>query len=158
MTTKYLGKSLFLFFPLGSILSIPLKSELNQNRILRHGKKLFRSYRASTGRPCGAISIESCKNGASTMLRKALQICKTLGWAGYPERGEFKYYESFRVHSLDVLLHLSGIEQKVKTHHLADWSEVVKWDPEARYKPIGTTSQVEAGNMVEASRRLLSVL
>ena len=39
-------------------------------------------------------------------------------------------YRSY-VHDLDVLLHLSGVEQRIKTQHLADWSLVAKgWDPQ----------------------------
>lgn len=88
------------------------------------------------------------------------RICKTLGWSGYPEnRTEFGKYSSFRTHDLEVLLHLSGSEQVVgKGKHWADWSVVVSWDPNARYKPTGENDRTDAENMIESAGRLLKVL
>lgn len=56
------------------------------------------------------------------------RICRTLRWAGFPEtRQEFQSLASFRTHKLDILLALSGQEQKVKTGYLAEWSAVATW-------------------------------
>jgi len=59
---------------------------------------------------------------------------------------------------LGVLLSLSGSEQKIKTNFLAEWSVVAEWDPEMRYKPIGSANKQEAELMIDSSRKLLSVL
>jgi len=87
------------------------------------------------------------------------KICDTLGWKGFPEtKREFENYRSFRTHSLDVLLSLTGVEQEVKTKLLAEWSIVAKWDPEVRYKPIGTAKPEDADLMIESTKALLAIL
>ncbi len=87
------------------------------------------------------------------------KICETLKWSGFPEtKSEFENYRSFRTHSLDVLLSLAGVEQEIKTKLLTDWSTVVNWDPEVRYKPVGTAKEPDAKSMIESTRALLEVL
>lgn len=79
-------------------------------------------------------SIYLCGYGMELALK--VRICKVLGWSGFPEtRKEFDQYKSFKTHDLEVLLHLSGRESKIKGTHLSDWSIILKWDPEMRYKP-----------------------
>lgn len=87
------------------------------------------------------------------------KICKTLKWQGFPSTGkEFNDYKSFKTHDLDVLLHLSGIEEKIKTKHFADWSNVAEWDPEARYKSIGSVTPTEAKDMLMSAKELMKLL
>ena len=87
------------------------------------------------------------------------RICDTLGWSDFPESSkEFQPYQSLRTHSLEVLLTFTGQQQNVKTNHLAEWSAVAGWDPESRYKPIGTTPEPEAQEMIDAAAKLLEVL
>lgn len=88
-----------------------------------------------------------------------LRICKTLKWEGFPSsNSEFQNFRSFKTHNLDVLLLLSGIEEKVKTQYLPEWSAITSWDPEARYNPIGTIGKVDAELMIESAEKLLSIL
>jgi hypothetical protein len=83
------------------------------------------------------------------------RICQTLSWAGYPSTGrEFRGYESFRTHNLEVLLNLSGI----RNNFSAEWLPVSAWDPEMRYKPIGSANEQAVGLMIECSRVLLGVI
>ncbi len=97
--------------------------------------------------------------GYAVELGLKSRICRTLHWDGYPEtNSEFRDYKSFRTHDLDVLLHLSGIEEKIRSEHLADWSVVVLWNPEARYQPIGKVSKTDAVFMLQAATSLLEVL
>ena len=87
------------------------------------------------------------------------KICKTLQWKGFPStRGEFQDFQSFKTHSLDVLLRLSGAENKIKKNFLIQWSIVAKWDPEARYKEVGSTTEQSAKLMLEATSILLGTL
>ena len=87
------------------------------------------------------------------------RICHALKWLGYPStRKEFEGYQSFRTHDLDVLLHLSGTENKIKTNHLAEWSIVATWDPNVRYRPIGSTSSQDATGMIQSTKVILGVL
>ena len=87
------------------------------------------------------------------------KICKTLRWKGFPStRSEFQDFQSFKTHSLDVLLRLSGAEDKIKKNFLAQWSVVAKWDPEARYKEVGGATKEIAELMIEATSILLGAL
>jgi hypothetical protein len=102
-------------------------------------------------------SIYLC--GYAVEIALKAQICKTLGWSGYPSnKREFENYQSFKTHNLDVLLRLSGIEQKIKVELFAEWSSVAAWDPEIRYKPIGSATKEETNLMIDSSKKLLGVL
>lgn len=87
------------------------------------------------------------------------RICGTLAWKGYPyTSGEFTGYASFRTHDLDVLLHLSGVEDRIRSDLLVEWSQVAAWDPSARYRPLGEIRPEDAQQMVSAARKLLQEL
>lgn len=87
------------------------------------------------------------------------RICRTLSWAGFPEtRHEFQSLASFKTHNLDLLLALSGREQRVKTKHLAEWSAVANWDPEVRYRSPGSAKKVDAELLIKSANFLLKVI
>ena len=97
--------------------------------------------------------------GYAVELALKARICKTLNWSGYPSsNNEFDKYRTFRTHNLDVLLHLTGIEDRVKTALLAEWSAVTEWDPESRYNPIGNISSYDAQLMISSAKALLAKL
>jgi HEPN domain-containing protein len=109
----------------------------------------------AAGRYDGAIYL----GGYAVELGLKARICKTLGWSGYPSTSaEFKDYRSFKTHDLDVLLHLSGSEDKIKTKFLAEWSAVAQWDPDARYQPTGNVGAADARLMLSATAILLKKL
>jgi hypothetical protein len=82
-----------------------------------------------------------------------------LKWDGFPSTNrDFNDFRSFKTHNLDVLLALSGIEEKVKTQYLPEWSSIAIWDPEARYNPIGTIRKSDAELMIDAADKLLKIL
>ncbi len=61
-------------------------------------------------------------------------ICGTLNWEEFPfTPGEFKKLTNFRTHDLEILLLLSGIESRIKSKLLYEWSVVLEWSPENRY-------------------------
>jgi hypothetical protein len=87
------------------------------------------------------------------------RICRTLNWPGFPEtRKEFENYASFRTHKLEVLLSLSGHEQRIKAEHLYEWSNVENWDPAARYRRVGQADLVQVAVMWASAEKLLKVL
>lgn len=91
-------------------------------------------------------------------LKLKQRICETLGWAGYPSGArEFDNLKSFKTHDLEVLLHLSGVEAKVKSQLLVEWSVVNVWSPEIRYSPRKQTD-LDARNMVDTVETLLERL
>jgi HEPN domain-containing protein len=97
--------------------------------------------------------------GYAVELALKARICRTLKWPGFPSsRSDFDGLQSFKVHDLDLLLKLSGVEGAMKARHLADWSVVTQWNPEARYKLIGTAKPSNAQDMIRAAASLLRVL
>ncbi|MFH1595298.1 MAG: HEPN domain-containing protein [Pseudomonadota bacterium] len=114
---------------------------------LRDSEVLF-----NAGRYDGAIYL--CGYCVEIALKN--RICKALNWIGYPStRKDFENLSSFKTHNLDILLKLSGSENKIKTKFLAEWSLVAVWEPEARYKPIGSASKNDANLMIESARILM---
>lgn len=89
------------------------------------------------------------------------RICRTLGWVNYPfTNSEFDGYRSFQTHNFKILLHLSGVEAKIMSDPAlqAEWSVVLKWNPEMRYTMLGTTSAADAADMIDATKKILKVL
>ena len=94
--------------------------------------------------------------GYAVELALKARICRALRWPGYPSTtGEFRDYQSFRVHDLDVLLHLTGREDRVKASYFAEWSAVAQWNPSARYQAVGTAQRVDAELMISSAGILL---
>lgn len=94
--------------------------------------------------------------GYAIELALKARICRTLKWHGYPStNSDFKKYQSFRTHDLDVLLHLTGLEIKIKTDFFAEWSAVAQWNPAARYQPVGTAQKNDVNLMISASKTLI---
>ena len=103
----------------------------------------------------GAVYI--CGYAVETALKA--KVCRTLKWQEFPEsRKEFTNLKSFKTHNLDVLLLLSGVETKIKSQYLIDWSIVTQWDPEVRYKPIGSAKKSDVQDMIKATKSLMKIL
>ena len=102
-------------------------------------------------------AIYLCGYAVEAILKA--RICRTLKWSGFPEtRGEFQSYQSFRTHDLNVLLSLSGVQEKILTEYPMEWRRVSEWSSEMRYLPIGTTPQSHVLDMIEATKVLVKVL
>jgi hypothetical protein len=71
---------------------------------------------------------------------------------------EFKGLQSVKTHDLEILLRLSGVEPRVKSKYLAEWSAVADWDPEKRYQTTGQFTLQEANAMIAATEKLMSAL
>ncbi len=96
--------------------------------------------------------------GYAIELALKARICSTLHWLGFPATpAEFKSFRSFKTHELDILLALSGQEQRVRTEHLKEWSFVANWDPEVRYRTVGKP-EFEVVMMLISAKTLLEVL
>jgi len=107
------------------------------------------------GRFDGAVYL--C--GYAVELALKARICDTLGWAEFPDKpNEFRAYQSLKTHSLAVLLRFTAQEQNLKTNFLAEWSAVSSWEPESRYKALGTVTQAEAQSMIDSAAILLEAL
>jgi HEPN domain-containing protein len=109
----------------------------------------------ASGRFDGAVYVA----GYAVETALKARICRRLGWPDYPETaGEFRDYQSLKTHKLHVLLHLSGHESTVIAKAFTDWSTVLNWEPEIRYRPIGTASSKDANDMLDSVARLLKIL
>lgn len=94
--------------------------------------------------------------GYAVELTLKARICKTLKWKGYPEsNSEFQNYQSFRTHNLDVLLHLTGREEFVKTNNMVEWSGVNDWESKSRYNMTGSVTKEDALLMIISAEVLL---
>jgi HEPN domain-containing protein len=97
---------------------------LSEDR-LEDAKALYKE-----GRYDGAFYI----SGYALELVLKKRISQTLGWSGYPNtKKEFENLGSFKVHNIEMLLHLSGVEGRIKSQFWKEWSMVIAWDPEIRY-------------------------
>jgi HEPN domain-containing protein len=79
-------------------------------------------------------AVYTCGYAAELALKK--KICETLRWKGYPNtEKEFSQLKSFKTHDLDLLLHLSGVEDQIKNGEeaLTEWLIIASWNPEVRY-------------------------
>ncbi len=95
--------------------------------------------------------------GYAVELALKARICRTLKWSGYPlTNAEFAGLSSFKVHDLELLLKLTGRAALVKAHHLVEWSVVLTWKPEDRYKEIGSAGHEQSRSMLNAQRRRCS--
>ncbi len=109
----------------------------------------------TAGRLDGAFYL----SGYAVELALKARICQTLDWNSYPSTaGEFKGYQSFRTHDLDILLHLSGVENRIRLQYLVEWSAFSPWSPETRYQPIGTANRQDVQLMIKSARTLLGEL
>jgi len=93
--------------------------------------------------------------GYAIELGLKARICHTLQWDEYPRSGK---YSTFKTHDLDVLLHLTGLEDKIKLEYMAAWSIVALWNPEARYNPIGKVKKSYAQDMLNSTKEILGQL
>ena len=109
----------------------------------------------ANGRYDSAVYL--CGYAIELMLKA--RICQTLNWPEFPETSkELQPFQSFKTHNLATLLRLSGREQKVTNGYPREWSAVVVWDPEGRYKQVGTATKTDAVNMIQAARVLMGAL
>jgi HEPN domain-containing protein len=71
------------------------------------------------GRPDGAVYL----SGFAVEMALKARICRTLRWASFPDTTrEFKDLRSLRTDDLEILLRFSGVDERIKTKHLAEWS------------------------------------
>lgn len=112
---------------------------------LNDAKALYDAKRYS-----GAVYI--CGYAVELGLKK--KICETLGWDEYAMDSKYK---SLKTHELEVLLHFSGVEKFVTVNLKAEWSGVLKWQPDQRYS-TNALFEIDAKLMIESAEALLKAL
>lgn len=116
------------------------------NKRLKEAELMFQNNRYDCAVYLSGYSIE---------LMLKLNVCKLFKLSqGYPEnRLELDTYpdglkenfliglrqislKTFRTHNLNDLLLISGKEFKIKNVLLIEWTEILYWDPELRYRIV----------------------
>jgi HEPN domain-containing protein len=109
----------------------------------------------AAGRYDGAVYL----TGYAVEVALKARICRTLKWSHFPSTGaEFQQYQSFRTHDLNVLLNLSGVRERIRANYSTEWSLVVVWNPEMRYRPTGSAQRLDTRQMLDAAATLLTLL
>ena len=80
-------------------------------------------------------------------------IAKQLQWPAYRTSGKLKF---LKVHDLDVLVPLTGREQKIKK--LSSWSVAINWDELRRYEDPALATQQDACDMLVAAKEFAEEL
>lgn len=110
---------------------------------------------------CGSKNYQAAIYLAGYAVEIALKarICKSLKWKEFPETAkEFEGLTTLKTHKLPLLLRLSGREEFIKEHAFVDWSAVVSWDPEMRYRAVGSSGRKEAELMISSVEAILERL
>ena len=117
---------------------------------LRDAKALFRARRYDA-------SAYICGYAVEVALKA--RICRTLRWGGFPASAkDFEGLQSLKTHRLVDLLRFTGQEQRILRKYEPEWNVVVRWNPERRYLPVGTTQRSDADSMLRSAQVLLRVL
>ena len=102
-------------------------------------------------------SVYMCGYAVEVALKA--RACRTLKWLEFPETNkQFEGLQSFKTHNLEILLHLSGAEGRIRSKFIAEWSIVLGWNPETRYRKMGTATKQNAVDMISAAKRLMGAL
>jgi hypothetical protein len=71
---------------------------------------------------------------------------------------EFKGLASFKVHDLETLLHLTGRATRIRASYMTEWSVVVQWNPDVRYRPVGSADRTTVTVMIKSVETLLTAI
>ena len=97
--------------------------------------------------------------GYAVEIALKTRIVKTLKWSGFPsENNEVAGLKNFWTHDLQLLVHLSGREDKMKAKFPTEWTVVTQWTPESRYHPPGTMTRAETEYMIECAGKVVGAL
>ncbi|NBC17904.1 MAG: HEPN domain-containing protein [Bacteroidetes bacterium] len=96
--------------------------------------------------------------GYAVELALKARIVKHLKWKGFPEnKGENAAFRAVAKHDLDYLLRFTGIEAQIKPALGTEWTTILEWNVELRYKH-GHTTASKAKRMLEHSHVIIQVL
>ena len=131
------------------MLNIKALKKLSKERI-KESELLFSYRRFDT-------SAYLCGYAVECALK--YRICKCLRWPAFPEtNSEFGDLKFLKVHDYETLLKMTGKVDLIKTSLMAEWSVVVKWNPENRYRPCGTVTKTDSRDMIDSTKKLVEIL
>ena len=99
-------------------------------------------------------AVYTCGYAVELALKK--KISQHMKWKGYPNtEKELGKLKCLKIHHLDTLLHLSGVEDEIKEGgSFTEWSIIAAWDPEMRYSSEKRTKD-SAKLLLDVVERLL---
>lgn len=102
-------------------------------------------------------AVYTCGYAVELALKK--KISQHMKWKGYPNTDkELGKLKCLKIHHLDTLLHLSGVEDEIKEGEgFTEWSIIASWDPEMRYSSE-KRSKESAKLLLDKVERLLKKL
>ena len=126
---------------------MPKRAELKElaKTRLREARALF---------ACGLYDGSYYLAGYVVELSLKARICRLLDMEDYPESGDLS--RSFKIHKLDDLLRLAGLERRFEKAKMANpnlltnWSLVTEWKEDFRYKPVGSSTKLRAQDTIAA--------
>ena len=126
---------------------MPKRAELKElaKTRLREARALF---------DCGLYGGSYYLAGYVVELSLKARICRLLDMEDYPESGDLS--RSFKIHKLDDLLRLAGLERRFEKAKMANpklltnWSLVTEWKEDFRYKPVGSSAKLRAQDTIAA--------
>jgi HEPN domain-containing protein len=91
-------------------------------------------------------------SGYVVELALKARICRILAIRDYPDTG--KYKQVYATHDFDQLLFLAGLRSKMQPNSslFLKWSIASPWTPERRYSPVGTFTNQDAEDVLNAIR------
>ncbi len=82
------------------------------------------------------------------------RICRFLGVASYPARGDRS--RIFKTHDFGLLKLLAGLQSEIDVTRnkqlFENWSTATKWEPDQRYVRVGTYNRKQAAEVLASLR------
>ena len=103
----------------------------------------------------GAIYL--CGYALELILKR--KIVLHLDWLGFPENtSEFKELQSFKTHSPQILLRLSGLEKIITSdaNLFTSWNTASSWSSDFRYRRVGSISKAESKKVIQSTRDVIN--
>ena len=104
-------------------------------------------------------SVYLCGYAIEIALKKS--VWQETRKKGFPEnRTEFSNLNKLKTHDLSFLLDQSGKKSLIIGNpiNLSDWSIIIQWNPESRYSRTGTKTRMDAINMLDSTKRIISLI
>jgi len=131
---------------------------LTEDKLYKISKSRFAEAKILRDSDMSDGAIYLCGYALELILKR--HIVKRLQWDGYPEGQDFKKFQTYKTHDLDILLKLAGLEKFINSdiERLADWQIAKGWNSEIRYNDIGSTTPEDCKKIIESIRKTLNLV
>ncbi|WP_319580512.1 hypothetical protein [uncultured Methanospirillum sp.] len=95
-----------------------------------------------------ALKVKICENYSTDFPESKREFCSFCSQSGF----------ELKTHKLDTLLKNSNCAELIKLDYTAEWSVIASWDPEVRYRKIGSAKKNDAQNMIDSVQKIRGIL